>query len=215
VQPHSPHHIVDWRAVVEEIYPPRRHLYFDLEYQAIEIRGFTTHVVPGLLQTESYARATLTAVLRQTPQIQHRALEFRMHRQWRTFEQSDPPRCQFILDEAILRRIVGGVAVMREQLQHLLLLSEIPLIDIRVLPFSAGHLVESAELNLFRQSDKTWKGCIEDFAETQVFIEPLAVEWLMEVWQVLTENTLSGAESRKAISDMLEQFHDSDVIALS
>ena len=96
------------------------------------------HVVPGLLQTEDYARAinqaTMTGL---TDDALETRLEVRMQRQ-AVLAKTDPLEVRAVLDEAALRREVGGKEVMKAQLSHLLELGERPNIIIQVIPFSAG-----------------------------------------------------------------------------
>ncbi|GAA3982269.1 helix-turn-helix transcriptional regulator [Actinomadura viridis] len=108
--------------------------FLSLETDARSISTYQTVLVPGLLQTPDYARALLdpdsTSALRD-------ALEVRMARQT-LLDTSSPPRLTAILDEAVLRRQVGGAAVMRDQLARLRDLSEREHLDIRITPFEAG-----------------------------------------------------------------------------
>jgi transcriptional regulator with XRE-family HTH domain len=118
--------------------------YAGLEAAAAEIFDIGLGVVPGLLQTEAYARAVLTAA--QPPltaeEIEQR-LAGRMDRQ-RLLSSASPPYFEALIDEAVLRRIGGSPAIMRAQLEHLLTVGERPMVRISVVPFQAGILPVAA-----------------------------------------------------------------------
>ncbi|WP_030174332.1 helix-turn-helix domain-containing protein [Spirillospora albida] len=128
-----------WREIKREgkhlATPPGFSRYAGLEAEADGIRKFDPQVVPGLLQTPAYARGTLTTA--QSLDALDGYVAARMARQ-KHLTQNKNPRKWFVLDEAALRRAVGGPAVMKEQLE---LLQEIattdPRTEIRVLPFTS------------------------------------------------------------------------------
>ncbi len=110
----------------------------ELELDASSIRWYEPTLIPGLLQTEDYARAVLRAWRpAYKPDEVEQLLKVRMERQ-QVLESESPPELWTIIDEAALRRVVGGSAVMREQCQHLLRIAEERLAEIQVLPFDAG-----------------------------------------------------------------------------
>lgn len=101
-------------------------------------RTFEPLLVPGLLQTEEYARAVLSEFEEQAPGGRVDALvEIRMRRQ-ELLDRTDPPLLFFILDEAIVRRLTGGKAVMRRQVRRLIEVAGRPNVTVEVVPFSAG-----------------------------------------------------------------------------
>ncbi|RKN38300.1 DUF5753 domain-containing protein [Streptomyces hoynatensis] len=126
-----------WWHVYHDIVPSWLNVYLGLEQAATVIRGYELQFVPGLLQTESYARAVLRLALDDTRERTERRVELRMGRQ-RILHRERPPHLWVVIDEAALRRPVGGAAVMRGQLAHLLQLSELPHVTIQVVPFGAG-----------------------------------------------------------------------------
>jgi hypothetical protein len=94
--------------------------------------------IPGLLQTRAYAEAVHRASEVQCPEreVQH-MVDIRMKRQ-ELLERDEPPHLWCVIDEAALRRRVGGRETMQSQLAHLLTMSQRPRITIQVLPFSTG-----------------------------------------------------------------------------
>lgn len=110
----------------------------DMEGAASSIRAFAGLVVPGLLQTTDYARAVVRAILIGLGQAEiDRVVELRRRRQ-ALLERDDAPPYWVVLDEAVLRRVVGGAEVQRAQLQRLAEATALPRVTLQVLPFSAG-----------------------------------------------------------------------------
>lgn len=114
-------------------------VYVDLEADASAIRTYESQLVPGLLQTPDYARAVLTAawVTTEPAEIDRRAA-VRMRRQELITARDKPLQLWAILDEAVLRRAVGGQQVMHAQLTALAEAARQASITLQVLPFSAG-----------------------------------------------------------------------------
>ena len=110
--------------------------YFQYEANASVIRQVTPILVPGLLQIEEYTRALLEAYGTAANRVD-KLVESRQERQ-ELFERTDPPESRFILDEAVLRRTVGGPKVMTRQIEHLVEMSRRSDTTIQVLPFAVG-----------------------------------------------------------------------------
>jgi transcriptional regulator with XRE-family HTH domain len=108
----------------------------DLEAEAASIAQFSSLLVPGLLQTEAYALEILSAIRRDsTPDL--RRLKLRMNRQALLIDQK-LPEYGVVLDEAVLRRTIGGLQVMHHQVGHLIDAAALPNVTLQVLPFSTG-----------------------------------------------------------------------------
>jgi transcriptional regulator with XRE-family HTH domain len=125
--------------------------YIGLEEAADLIRTYEIQFVPGLLQTEDYARAVVSVG---SPQDSDREVEakvrVRMERQ-RILEREKPPTLWAVIDEAALRRPMGGRRVMRAQIEHLLDLMKRPNISVQVVPFrQGGHAAESGAFTILR-----------------------------------------------------------------
>jgi len=112
------------------VLPPWFEPYAQLEREARIIRSFQSQVMPGYLQTEDYARAMLAAV---RPENLEDLVSGRMARR-RVLERDDRPHVWLILDELVLRRTIGGPAVMAAQLQELLEAMEHPRTVVQVVP---------------------------------------------------------------------------------
>jgi transcriptional regulator with XRE-family HTH domain len=131
-------HRKGWWAGYEDVLPTGFDIYMGLEADASGLRIYETQVVNGLLQTPEYAKAILREVNKKdSPGQLQRATELRIKRQ-HTVEKPDPPDLWLILDEAVIRRPIGGPEVMASQLKHLVEASHWPNLTLQVLPFSAG-----------------------------------------------------------------------------
>jgi transcriptional regulator with XRE-family HTH domain len=112
-----------------------------LEDAATLIRAYRELVVPGWLQTEAYARAVIRAILIDRPHEVERRVKLRMTQQEKLLgnaTKDGSPALWAILDEAVLRRSIGGSSVMRKQLEHLGEAATLPHVNLQVLPFEKG-----------------------------------------------------------------------------
>jgi hypothetical protein len=114
-------------------------MHVSLEGAASLLRSYEPHFVPGLLQTEDYARGVLKAgAIGQTrPEDIERHVALRMQRQ-NLLTREDAPRIWVVMDETVLRRTIGGPEVMRAQIDKLLQATKLPHVTLQVIPFSSG-----------------------------------------------------------------------------
>ncbi|MET9086416.1 helix-turn-helix transcriptional regulator [Streptomyces sp. NPDC004237] len=127
-----------WWHAYRGVLPPAYRDFISLESQAGAMRTLETLVVPGLLQTPEYARAvTRVAADGLDDEALDALVEVRLARQ--DVLRNDPPlELSAVLDEAVLRREVGGPGVMRRQLARLVEAARLPQVRLQVLPFAAG-----------------------------------------------------------------------------
>jgi hypothetical protein len=140
-----------WWHSYTDVLPPWFRVFPGLEQAAGLIRGYEPHCIPGLLQTEDYARAlTAAGYPNASPEETARRVALRMTRQ-QILRRPEPPRLWVVIDEAVLRRPVGGPAVMRAQLGRLIEAAAQPNITLQVLPLAAGaHPVMYGMFHLLR-----------------------------------------------------------------
>jgi transcriptional regulator with XRE-family HTH domain len=113
--------------------------YIGLEAAASIVRTYEAQTVPGLLQAEAYARANIVATsLNMVPAEIEERLSVRLSRQDLITRSTDRVQLVAVLDEAVLRRQVGGPEAMREQIRHLIDMAALPNVVIHILPFAAG-----------------------------------------------------------------------------
>jgi transcriptional regulator with XRE-family HTH domain len=128
-----------WWHAYGDVIPDGFDVYIGLEEAAGELDWYESELVPGLLQTEDYARTVITA---DNPGVAQDEIDRRVHvrvaRQALLSRPAARPELRVILNEAILRRPVGGPKVMAQQLTQLAEISELSSVFMRVVPFSAG-----------------------------------------------------------------------------
>jgi transcriptional regulator with XRE-family HTH domain len=127
-----------WWHSFRDVLPNPYEVYIGLEAGASSIRNFEPVVIPGLLQTQDYAQATFRNGPRELDRDEvGRRVEVRMARQ-EILSREDRPRLWAVIDEAVIRRVVGGPEVMREQLRHLADCAEQSKTTVQVVSFRAG-----------------------------------------------------------------------------
>jgi len=128
-----------WWSRYRDSLTPKLLQFIEYEEAASVIREYESAVMPGLLQTEEYATAVMRTLGEKDlpPHIIEARVKARMTRQ-RLIEQSNLPLLFFILDEAVIRRLIGEKAIMRGQLTRLISTANRPNVSIEVVPFSAG-----------------------------------------------------------------------------
>ena len=127
-----------WWHDYSDVLPSWFEAYVGLEEVATQVRAYEVQFVPGLLQTEDYARAvTLLGHDDAQPSENERRVRLRMARQM-VLDKPEPPNVWAVVDEAVLRRAAGGPAVMEGQLKHLIEMAKRPNVTIQIMPFQAG-----------------------------------------------------------------------------
>jgi transcriptional regulator with XRE-family HTH domain len=126
-----------WWYSYKDVLLSRFELFLGLESEADTIRDFELSMIPGLLQTDDYARELIRGLMAFDAAEIERRVELRMARQ-QILASADAPHLWAILDEAAIRRVVGGQLIMKAQLLHLANSAEHGRTTIQVLPYSAG-----------------------------------------------------------------------------
>ncbi|RAY13855.1 transcriptional regulator [Actinomadura craniellae] len=127
-----------WWHAYREMISERYSTYIGLEAEASSVLSFEPLMIPGLLQTTDYARALILGGPYElgADEAEHR-VEIRAERQ-KILTDKDPARLWVVMDEAAIRRVVGGKDVMRGQLEHLLQMAELPKVTLQMIPFDSG-----------------------------------------------------------------------------
>ncbi|MFD8201287.1 helix-turn-helix domain-containing protein [Streptomyces sp. NPDC059701] len=126
-----------WRSLADPI-PESMNLMLTLEDEVVREDHYASMYVPGLLQTRAYAEAVHRASEVQCEEREVRLMvDIRMKRQ-ELLDREEPPHIWCVIDEAAIRRRVGGKEVMNGQLEHLLAMAERPHVTVQVLPFARG-----------------------------------------------------------------------------
>ncbi|HKT05984.1 MAG TPA: helix-turn-helix transcriptional regulator [Rugosimonospora sp.] len=137
------------------VFPAWFQSYLGLESAASLIRTYEVQFIPGLLQTREYARAVVRlSHERAEPEEIERRVELRMTRQ-RLLTRADSPQLWVVIDEAALRRPIGGPAVLRAQIEALIEVTAVPNVRLQVIPFHVGgHAAAGGAFSLLRFPDQ-------------------------------------------------------------
>lgn len=133
-----------WESLTDGVTPERFVMdvpsrYPALETEATTVRSFDIALLHGLLQTPEYTRAVMRSLLsHHGPDEVEQLVELRRRRQQALVDPDPPLSLSVVLDEGVLRRVVGSPALMAEQLGALIERSSLPNVTVRVLPFDAG-----------------------------------------------------------------------------
>jgi len=182
--------------------------HLELEATAAGIRSYEAQLVPGLWQTEDYARAVLSAdCAPASPEEIEQRVQLRMRRQ-QLWDRGDPPPPAMwaILDEAVLRRPVGGRDVMRRQLERLRETAARPNMTLQVLPFSAGaHTSTHGPFTLFDPQQPDWPVTASTSRPLGTLVEddPAVIARYTLIFDHLRADALSTGESRALIEEAL------------
>lgn len=199
-----------WWQRFHDVLPDWFSLYVSLEGAARIIRSYEPHFVPGLLQTEAYARAVMSAgtIGQAGPEAIERHVSLRMARQ-QLLERADPPHLWVIMDETVLRRPVSiDGAVMREQLDKLLEFAERDRITLQIAEFSEGpHPGTYAPFLLFRFAEPE----LPDLVFTEYLTGALYLDSRKEVaahLEVLDHMSARAASAERTKKLLLERRAD-------
>jgi transcriptional regulator with XRE-family HTH domain len=207
IQANSP----GWWHQYGDVLPDWFQVYVGLEEAASLIRLYEVQFVPGLLQTADYARAVVR--LGQpgaAPEEIERRISLRMGRQ-ELLTKPGGPRLWAIVDEAALRRPIGGKEVMRAQLEQLILATEEPQVTLQVMPFrSGGHAAEAGAFTIMRfpEPDLPDVVYLEQLTSALYLDKRDDVEKYTEVMERLSVESESPERSVDILSGMLEEVMD-------
>ncbi|CAG7629841.1 helix-turn-helix domain-containing protein [Actinacidiphila bryophytorum] len=177
------------------------------EAQAVRVRTYQSQVVHGLLQTEAYARALLRAGRpRDSTERIEALLAGRLSRQL-VLASEAPPFLWAILDEAVLRRPVGGPAVMAEQLEELLKQAQNPNVMIQILPFAAGaHVATDGSFTLWSYQERPDVLYVEGLLSANLVERAVSLESARLSYDLLQAASLPGEHSADLIRDALKGY---------
>jgi transcriptional regulator with XRE-family HTH domain len=191
---HSP-----WWQRYNDVAPTTLLELIDYESAASAISQFEPMYVPGILQTEDYARAALREVYGQeSPGERVRALVDLRTRRRELLVGKDAPQFSFLLDESVIRRVAGDAATMRDQLSHLVSLTDLPNVSIQVVPFEAGlHPGMSGAFEVVEFDDTPDENVVffEGPGGDTISDDPELTKRFLETFRRVTGKALSSSDS--------------------
>ncbi|ASW53691.1 helix-turn-helix transcriptional regulator [Plantactinospora sp. KBS50] len=181
-----------------EVLPPWLRDWSDIEREAVALRSYQPLVVPGLLQTEGYARALLAAGALRGDELEQQ-LAGRLERQV-VLDREPPPRLDAVLDESVLHRLVGGRGVLREQLLRVLALGRRRSVHLHVVPAGAGAYPGlHGAFVLATAADGTDMGYLDGQLAGRVVERPSDVAALRQTWEEVRAEALPHRQSVELI----------------
>jgi transcriptional regulator with XRE-family HTH domain len=198
-----------WWQRYGDLLPSWFRAYVDLEAAAALIRTYEGQLIPGLLQTDDYMRALVHgAHLDDSGEEVGRRVRLRMARQM-LLTREQPPRLWAVVDEAALRRPVGGREVMRGQLERLLEASKLPNVTLQILPFDAGaHPALGSSFSILRFPDQELPDVVylEHLTNAVYLDKRLEVERYLDVMELLCDESDPPARTEEFINKVLSEL---------
>jgi len=197
-----------WWHDYSDVLPAWFEAYVGLEEVATQVRAYEVQFVPGLLQSEDYARAvTLLGHSDELPRDIERRVRLRMARQ-AVLDKPDPPNVWAVVDEAVLRRPAGSPAVMHGQLKHLLDMAQRPNITIQVMPFQAGgHSAAGGPFSILRFAEPDLPDVVylEQLTSALYLDKPEVVDSYLKVMERICMEAATPADSIDEITTILAE----------
>lgn len=192
-----------WKKFQEHMPHKRFEDFLGLEEAASRIQTYELQVVPGLLQTEDYARAIITYGLPpdKENEREERLVRLRMRRQKLLYRQN-APRLWAVVDESVLHRPIGGTDVYRAQLDHLLEMTKMPHVSFQVVPLArSGYAAESAfTLLRFAEPELPDIGYIDHIADGEFLERDQDIERIGRALDRLVVDAETPEQSRRMIA---------------
>ncbi|WP_161163127.1 helix-turn-helix transcriptional regulator [Streptomyces sp. SID5910] len=185
-------------------------VYIGLETDAESLRTYEPQIITGLLQTRSYAEALIQGALPETSVADiEKRVQVRIRRQERISAETNPLRLWVVLDEASLRRVVGGKQVMREQLEHVVEMSQSPHITVQVLPFDVGaHPGINGQYSILEFADAADSSVVYiEGVTSDLYLEKAQdVQKYTVMYEHLRAQALNVEQSRQRIEDVAKEY---------
>ncbi len=196
-----------WWHDYNDVLPHWFEAYVGLEEVATQIREYEVQFVPGLLQTEDYARAvTLLGHDAASAREIERRVRLRMQRQ-ALLDREEPPNFWAVIDEAVLRRPAGSPATMRGQLKHLADMAQRPNVTIQVIPFQVGgHSAAGGPFSILRFAEPDLPDVVylEQLTSALYLDKPDAVDSYLRVMERICMEAATPAASAEIIANLLD-----------
>ncbi|MBZ3907984.1 helix-turn-helix transcriptional regulator [Streptomyces brasiliscabiei] len=194
-------------AVAKSHYPEHFTEASEAEAAATEIRQYEPTVIPGLLQTPAYAQAVFRAYAPTASEEVIEAKVKRRIRRARILEGETSPLFWAVLDEAIIRRVTGGPAVMAEALRHIAALARCNRIILQVLPFDAGaHAAMEGSIKLMDFADAPTLLYFEGVGSGRLEDDPATVRYQRRTHEFLTAVSLSPEKSLAMLETVAQDY---------
>jgi transcriptional regulator with XRE-family HTH domain len=195
-----------WWHDYSDVLPHWFEAYVGLEEVATQIRAYEVQFVPGLMQTEDYARAvTLLGHDGEPARDIERRVRLRIARQ-SVLDREDPPNVWAVIDEAVLRRPAGSPEIMHGQLKHLAEVGQRPNVTIQIIPFQAGgHAAAGGPFSILRFAEPDLPDIVylEQLTSALYLDKTETVDSYLRVMERICMEAATPADSAEIIADLL------------
>ncbi|WP_280666600.1 MULTISPECIES: helix-turn-helix domain-containing protein [unclassified Kitasatospora] len=202
-------HRDQWKSKeYQSIIPPGFSAYLGLEGAAAQVRSYESEYVPGLLQTETYMRELLRHARRPQDEVD-RLVKIRLDRQTILKRESGPTQLAVVINESVLRRVMGSPDLMRDQLNHLADVASTPNIKLQIVPFAAGfHPAMTGAFTMLTFEDPKVGPLIhlEALSSTTVIDDRERVRRYEESWADLIATAASRDESVRIVTQAAKEL---------
>jgi len=205
-----------WWHAYGDVIPEGFDVYIGLEEAASSFSWYESELIPGLLQTEAYAHTLIEA---DNPGVDedeiNRRVGLRMARQPLLTRVTAPPQMHVVLNEATIRRPVGGKEVMAEQLTQLAVISELPNVSLKIMPFSTGlhHGIMSGPFVILRfplngdgKETEPPTVYVDGFTGALYLDKPAEIERYAQAFTDIWETALDEGPSRDLIQQAMREI---------
>lgn len=188
-----------------ERYPLFAQDFMELEQQALTLLSYEIQVAPGLLQTEEYAQAVFSNLFPPiTEEDAEERLSARLDRQQLFGRKPWPPMMNYLLEESILHRPLGGKAVLREQIRHLRRCADLPFLGLQIMPTEREeHAGLNGPMVLVETPDHEQLAYMEGQRVSFLVDDPDEVSVLQQKYGMLRSQALTPEESKDLLDDLL------------
>ena len=197
-----------WWQRYGDVLPQWFRTYVDLESAASLIRTYEGQLVPGLLQTDDYIRAVVHDASLGPSEDVGRRVRLRMARQT-VLTRQHPPRLWAVIDEAALRRPVGGREVMRGQLERLIAATKLPNVTLQILPFAGGaHPAMAGAFSILRFTERELPDVVYlEHLTNAIYLDKRdEVERYLDVMELLCVASEPPAKSVELLTRILDEL---------
>jgi len=205
-----------WWHAYGDVIPEGFDVYIGLEEAASSFSWYESELIPGLFQTESYAHTLIEA---DNPGVGEdeisRRVGLRMARQPLLTRVTAPPQMHVVLNEATIRRPVGGKEVMAEQLTQLAVIGELPNVSLKIMPFSTGlhHGIMSGPFVILRfplngdgKETEPPTVYVDGFTGALYLDKPAEIERYAQAFTDIWETALDEGPSRDLIQQAMREI---------
>jgi transcriptional regulator with XRE-family HTH domain len=197
-----------WWQDYGDVLPQWFRAYVDLEAVATLIRTYEGQLVPGLLQTDDYVRAVIHDTSLESSEEMGRRVRLRMARQT-LLTGEHPPRLWAVVDEAALRRPVGGREVMRGQVERLIAATKLPNVTLQILPLARGaHPAMVGAFSILRFADRQLPDVVylEHLTNALYLDKRDEVERYLDVMELLCVDSEPPAKTVELLTKILDEL---------